>query len=81
MKITNKRSSVSHPKRPAKSGPRLNTKRISFFKNCIILLFLISSISVNAQNFQVSGKVTGEDGKGLAGVTVSQKGNQSKTNN
>src|SRR5690242_11959316 len=49
-----------------------------FFKLCIILLFLISALSVSAQDFHVSGKVTGEDGTALIGVTVSVKGNKAK---
>ena len=40
----------------------------------IILLFLISSFSIKAQNFSVSGKVTSEDGKALEGATVLEKG-------
>jgi TonB-linked SusC/RagA family outer membrane protein len=40
----------------------------------IILLFLISSFSIKAQNFSLSGKVTGEDGKALEGATVLEKG-------
>src|SRR4051812_8078930 len=49
-----------------------------FKKNSILLLFLISSFSVIAQNFRVSGKVGDDNGKDLSGVTVSVKGNASK---
>ncbi len=48
-------------------------------KNCILLLFLISSFSIKAQNFSVSGKVTDESGKALEGATVLEKGTKSST--
>jgi TonB-linked SusC/RagA family outer membrane protein len=35
-------------------------------------------LSLKAQNVQVTGKITGEGGEGLAGVTVSVKGNKVK---
>jgi TonB-dependent starch-binding outer membrane protein SusC len=40
----------------------------------ILLLFLISSFSIKAQNFSVSGKVTDDAGKALEGATVLEKG-------
>jgi TonB-dependent starch-binding outer membrane protein SusC len=39
-----------------------------------LLFFLITSFTVSAQNFSVSGKVTDETGKGLEGATVEEKG-------
>lgn len=66
------------PNRPVTPQRCRNISLAAFFKHCIILLFVISASSVRAQNVQVSGKVTGEDGAGLAGVTVSIKGNKSK---
>src|SRR6478736_10094864 len=79
MKINKRRSSVSQPKHPAKPRRCLDIKLTAFFQNSIILLFfLVSSFSVKAQSVPVSGKVTGDDGKGLAGVTISIKGNQTK---
>ncbi len=51
----------------------MNKKLLS--KNCIILLlFLISSFTVKAQNFSVSGTVTDDAGKALEGATVLEKG-------
>jgi TonB-linked SusC/RagA family outer membrane protein len=47
-------------------------------RNALLLFFLISSFSVLAQSFPVSGKVTDENGKGLEDVTVSLKGNAAK---
>jgi len=48
-------------------------------KNCtILLLFLISSFSIKAQSFSVSGKVTDETGKALEGATVLEKGTKMK---
>ncbi len=78
MKINNRRSGDSQPERPVNLPSCLN-KWAAFVQNCIFLLFLISSFSVKAQNFPVSGKVTGDDGKGLSGVTVSIKGNKART--
>src|SRR6187549_62573 len=78
MKINDCKSSVSQAKRPAKFRCCQNIKLTAFFQSCIFLLFLISSFSVKAQSVPVSGKVIGDDGKGLAGVTISIKGNQSK---
>lgn len=78
MKLNNCRSSVSQPKRSAKQRSCLNMKLTAFLQNCIFLLLLISSFSVQAQRFPVSGKVTDDNGTGLAGVTVSVKGNASK---
>src|SRR5688572_23522900 len=81
MKMNNCRSSVSQPDRPAKTRrcfkSRLKIKHTAFFRNCIILLLLVSSFSVSAQSVPVSGKVNGDDGKPLSGVTVSIKGNTS----
>lgn len=79
MKLNNCRTSVSQPKCPAEPRRCLSIKLTAFFQNCIILLFLISSFAVKAQSFPVSGKVNGDDGKGLAGVTISIKGNTSKS--
>jgi len=45
----------------------------------ILLLFLISSFSIKAQNFSVSGKVTDENGKALEGATVMEKGTKNST--
>jgi TonB-linked SusC/RagA family outer membrane protein len=78
MKMNNRRPSVSQPNRPAKPRLSLLIKVTAFLPNCLILLFLISSFSVKAQSVPVSGKVSGDDGKPLAGVTVSVKGNKSQ---
>jgi len=78
MKMNNCRLCVSQPKRPAKSSRRLKVTQTALFRNCFILLFLILSFSTNAQSLRVSGKVTGDDSKALAGVTVSIKGNNSQ---
>ncbi len=77
MIITNCLSGGSRWKR---SVPQrcLLIKPAAFFQICIFLLFLISALTVKSQNVQVSGRVTGEDSSGLAGVTVSLKGNRSK---
>ncbi len=40
----------------------------------ILLLFLITTLSIKAQNLSVSGKVTDENGKALEGATVLEKG-------
>lgn len=40
----------------------------------ILLLFLISSFSLQAQNFAVSGTITDDNGKALEGATVLEKG-------
>ena len=40
----------------------------------ILLIFLISSFSIQAQSFSVSGTVTDDAGKALAGATVFEKG-------
>lgn len=40
----------------------------------ILLIFLISSFSIKAQSFSVSGTVTDDAGKALAGATVFEKG-------
>jgi TonB-linked SusC/RagA family outer membrane protein len=77
MKMNICRSSDSQPNRPAKPRRCLRIKSTAFFRSCIILLFLISSFSAKSQNLPVSGKVTGDDGKALSGVTVSIKGNKS----
>jgi len=77
MIITNCLSGGSRWKR---SVPQrcLLIKPTAFFQICIFLLLLISALTVKSQNVQVSGRVTGEDSSGLAGVTVSIKGNRSK---
>ncbi|MGI8635374.1 MAG: TonB-dependent receptor plug domain-containing protein, partial [Segetibacter sp.] len=48
-------------------------------KNCILLLFLISSFSIRAQSFSVSGKVTDDSSKALEGATVLEKGTKNST--
>jgi len=48
-------------------------------KNCILLLFLISSFSIKAQSFSVSGKVTDDNSKALEGATVLEKGTKNST--
>ncbi|CAN5703798.1 hypothetical protein BH11BAC3_BH11BAC3_25670 [soil metagenome] len=48
-------------------------------KNCILLLLLISSLAIKAQNFSVSGKVTDDAGKALDGATVLEKGTNNST--
>ena len=51
----------------------MNKKLLS--KNfTILLLFLIFSFTIKAQNFAVSGKVTDDAGKALEGATVLEKG-------
>ncbi|MEO6330482.1 MAG: TonB-dependent receptor [Ginsengibacter sp.] len=45
----------------------------------LLLVFLLSSFSVMAQNFSVSGTVMDADGKPLEGATVSEKGAQKST--
>ena len=77
MIITNCLSGGSRWKR---SVPQrcLLIKPTAFFRICIFLLFLTSALTVKSQNVQVTGRVTGEDSSGLAGVTVSLKGNRSK---
>jgi TonB-linked SusC/RagA family outer membrane protein len=50
----------------------MNNKLIQ--KNCILLLFLISSFSITAQSLLVSGKVTDDSSKVLEGATVLEKG-------
>jgi TonB-linked SusC/RagA family outer membrane protein len=45
----------------------------------IILLFLVSSFTINAQNFSVSGSVTDENGKALEGATVMEKNAKNST--
>jgi TonB-linked SusC/RagA family outer membrane protein len=77
MKRNNCRSSVSQPNRTAKPKRCPDIKLTALSRICIFLLFLTYSFSVNAQSVRVSGKVTGDDGKPLTGVTVSLKGNTS----
>ena len=48
-------------------------------KELILLLFLVSFFSSNAQNFSVSGKVTDENGTPLDGATVLEKGTKKST--
>ena len=48
-------------------------------KKLILLLFLVSFLSGNAQNFSVSGKVTDENGTPLEGATVLEKGTKNST--
>src|SRR4051812_45645640 len=79
MKPNKGRSGVAQLRPPVKPRSCLSTKVVAFFRNCILLLLLISSFSVEAQSLPVTGKVTADDGKGLAGVTVSIKGNNSRT--
>jgi hypothetical protein len=50
-------------------------KRHAFF----LLFFLCSFITVNAQRFTVSGKVTDDSGKPLEGATVLEKGTKNST--
>ena len=45
----------------------------------VLLLFLLFSFSIKAQNFSVSGKVTDENGKALEGATVMEKGTKNST--
>ena len=78
MKMNHCRTTVSQPTRPARPQRCFNIKLAVFFQNCIVLLLLISSFCVRAQSIPVTGKVSGDDGKGLAGVTVSIKGNNTK---
>ncbi|HTE26482.1 SusC/RagA family TonB-linked outer membrane protein [Flavitalea sp.] len=77
MKMNNCRPNASQPNRPAKPKCCLNIKLSALFPTCIFLLFLISSFSVKAQSVRVTGKVAGDDGKPLAGVTVTIKGDKS----
>ncbi|RYY21747.1 MAG: TonB-dependent receptor [Chitinophagaceae bacterium] len=70
------RSRVSPTKRPAKPKRFLKINLGAAFPKLIFFLFLFTSLSVNAQSSRVSGKVTGDDGKPLAGVTVSIKGDK-----
>lgn len=48
-------------------------------KNCLLLLFLISSFSIKAQSFSVSGKVADDSSKALEGATVLEKGTKNST--
>ncbi|MDB5247737.1 MAG: TonB-dependent receptor [Segetibacter sp.] len=48
-------------------------------KNCILLLFLLFSLSIKAQSFSVSGKVTGDSNNALYGATVLEKGTKNST--
>ena len=48
-------------------------------KNFILLLLLISSFSVRAQSFPVSGKVTDDSTNALEGATVLEKGTKNST--
>lgn len=48
-------------------------------KNCLLLLFLISSFSIKAQNFSVSGKVADDSSKALEGASVLEKGTKNST--
>ena len=79
MKIHHRGISVSPSEHPAKSKICRHFGLAALFQHCILLLFLIASFSVNAQRFPVSGKVLDENGKSLAGVTVSVKGNTAAT--
>src|SRR3954470_17334474 len=45
----------------------------------VLLVFLLSSFSIMAQNFPVSGTVVDADGKPLEGATVAEKGAQNTT--
>ncbi|HEY4107681.1 SusC/RagA family TonB-linked outer membrane protein [Puia sp.] len=47
--------------------------------NVILLLLLVSFLSVNAQSFSVSGKVTDESGAPMEGATVLEKGTKNST--
>ncbi len=78
MKINHPRPGVSQLKRPVKPQSCFSVKPATFFRHCMLLLFLISSFSVTAQSFRVSGKVTDDIGKGLSGVTIGVKGNPSR---
>ena len=79
MKINNRMSGVFQGKRPAKPRSCLNMKLTAFLRNCILLLFLVSSLSVKAQRFSVSGKVTDDSSKALEGATVFEKGTKNST--
>ncbi len=48
-------------------------------ENCILLFFLISSFSIKAQSFPVSGKVVDDSSKALEGATVLEKGTKNST--
>jgi len=50
-----------------------------FKKNYILLLLLVSSFSVTAQTFSVSGKVTDDSSNALSGATVLEKGTKNST--
>ena len=50
------------------------TKKFLRKNFAILLLFLISSFSLQAQNFAVSGTITDDNGKALEGATVLEKG-------
>lgn len=78
MKINHRRPGVSRPERPVKPQSCFPVKPAVVFQHCMLLLFLISSFSVTAQSFRVSGKVTDDIGKGLSGVTIGVKGNPSR---
>lgn len=74
MKINNLISGVTPGKHPAKPRSCLRIKMTAFFRNCMLLFFLISSFSVEAQRFSVSGKITDDSSKVLEGATVLEKG-------
>lgn len=53
---------------------------IRFLRNVLSFLFIFSfSLSVFAQNFPVTGKITNANGEALAGVTVRVKGSSTQT--
>jgi TonB-linked SusC/RagA family outer membrane protein len=77
MKINHRWSGISLPDRPAKPKSCLKFEGAVFIRNSIFLLLLISCLSATSQNVRVTGKVSGDDGNPVAGVTVSIKGNSS----
>lgn len=54
-------------------------KKKLLMKNCMLFFFLVFSISVKAQTFSVSGKVTDDSSKVLEGATILEKGTKNST--
>ncbi len=64
---------------PVKSRHCFLVPFLTSFKKCFLPLLFFIAGSATAQTVRVTGKVSGNDGKPLAGVTVSIKGNNTGT--
>jgi len=51
----------------------------SFFQMCLVMVLSLCSITLLAQTKKITGKILGEDSKGLSGVSVSVKGKNTGT--